>query len=678
MKYSNISKTLMGLLVLVGGTAFIWCSLWFMFYGESSSGEIADNYEYMNQFLRRVHNVVELNCELGNIEQINASHEDEETRLGLYNRYNNIKNNLNETPNFVFLIKDIKTHKIIHRNSDLNAEDFLKQGNYVYFSKDQIKLEYGAYSTTYELSNYLGYVDRYDTRYYGEEILAMLSDDQCEIYAAIKDDLAEGDIFFDLTVRNKAAAIYLNWWRVALAIGSVLFAMGLIGMAFVCGRKSGVEVILINAFDRLYSEIQLALFLLAAGAIAAWLSVFMSYNDQMNNVELISLQLVFVAFLATMIGLVFYTSLIRQIKGKILFKYSLFGRLIMAIKSLFMQLDGLKLLRPSWLIFLIAYGLSNLFIGTLYDEASQVFLFIVIQLIFGGLLCRQLKPLKDIIEITKKVSEGHLELELDTERYPSLFKEFYSDIYDVQSGMRHAIDDAVKGERLKTELITNVSHDLKTPLTSIISYVDLLKKESLDNNNAAQYVDVLAKKSDALKRLIDDLIEASKVSSGNVQVECRPIELNELVRQCIGEFQDRFTSRNLDVRVSESQDVMVRADGQSMWRVIENLFENISKYTLPNSRVYLQLYKIENMGCIVFKNISETPLEISPEELMARFVRGSDSRTTEGSGLGLSIAEGLVSLQGGDFKINIDGDLFKVTIQLPLKEEENDSDEIVD
>jgi signal transduction histidine kinase len=173
--------------------------------------------------------------------------------------------------------------------------------------------------------------------------------------------------------------------------------------------------------------------------------------------------------------------------------------------------------------------------------------------------------------------------------------------------------------------------------------------------------------------LIEDLIDASKVSTGNVQMTCEEIGLNELVRQSIGEFQEKFTNKSLDVRVQEVDSLKVMADGKAMWRVMENIFDNISKYALTGSRVYIQVLEENNQGVIVAKNISEIPLEISPEELMQRFVRGSESRTTEGSGLGLSIAEGLVNAQGGSFEIVIDGDLFKVTIEMPMASSQADS-----
>ena len=234
-------------------------------------------------------------------------------------------------------------------------------------------------------------------------------------------------------------------------------------------------------------------------------------------------------------------------------------------------------------------------------------------------------------------------------------------INDIAGGFTNAIEQSLKSERLKTELITNVSHDIKTPLTSIINYVDLLKKEDINNAQIEQYIAVLDKKSQRLKKLIEDLVEASKVSSGNVKLNMEVINLKELLNQSIGEFEDKLEKKNLKIEMDlPNENVLIKADNRYLYRVIENVFSNISKYALEGSRVYIKLEKQKEEVYLEFKNISKDKLNISAEELMQRFVRGDKSRYTEGSGLGLSIAESLTELQGGKFKIDIDGDLFKV------------------
>ena len=454
-------------------------------------------------------------------------------------------------------------------------------------------------------------------------------------------------------------------------VSSVVFATGLILIAFQCGKSADDGDIQVNGFDKIFTELQCIAFFGLATLVFILVDSFNYDSDYMNNVSVVSIQLVMASFLATMIGLLFYCSLIRQIKARLLFKTSFLGGCLRGIRKIFWRLEGIKLLKPSWFFFFLAYGVSNVFAGLLINSIG-IIIFLGVQVLFGFIFLKQLTALKEIMQATQRVSAGELDVVLDTDQFPKVMVDFYDNIYHVQSDMRIAIQEAVKGERMKAELITNVSHDLKTPLTSIVSYVDLLSKEPIESQTAKEYIDILIKKSDILKRLIEDLIDASKVSTGNVQMTCEEIGLNELVRQSIGEFQEKFTNKSLDVRVQEVDSLKVMADGKAMWRVMENIFDNISKYALAGSRVYIQVLKENNQGVIVAKNISEIPLEISPEELMQRFVRGSESRTTEGSGLGLSIAEGLVKAQGGSFEIVIDGDLFKVTVEMPMASSQAD------
>ena len=216
---------------------------------------------------------------------------------------------------------------------------------------------------------------------------------------------------------------------------------------------------------------------------------------------------------------------------------------------------------------------------------------------------------------------------------------------------------------MKTELITNVSHDIKTPLTSIINYVDLLKTENIKNEKAKEYIEILEGKSQRLKKLIEDLVEVSKASSGNLKLNIEKINLVELIKQTTGEFEDKFKEKNLIIETNMlDNNIYINADNRYMYRVIENIFSNISKYALEGSRVYIDVNKNKDQAKIEIKNISKEKLNISADELMQRFVRGDKSRTTEGSGLGLSISKSLVELQNGKFNIIIDGDLFKVEI----------------
>ena len=270
----------------------------------------------------------------------------------------------------------------------------------------------------------------------------------------------------------------------------------------------------------------------------------------------------------------------------------------------------------------------------------------------------------EIKEALQKIYEGKTNIYLEDQELEGVLKEMAVYISDISGGLSNAIEEATKSERLKTELITNVSHDIKTPLTSIINYVDLLKKEEIPNEKIKEYIDILDKKSYRLKKLTEDLVEASKVSSGNVKLNMEEINLKELIHQSIGEFKDRLEGKNLKIEMSmPKDDIKIKADNRYLYRVIENLLSNVTKYALDGSRVYIDLKKERNNIEVSMKNISKDKLNISSEELMQRFVRGDKSRYTEGSGLGLSIAKSLTELQGGDFTIYIDGDLFKVVMK---------------
>lgn len=239
-------------------------------------------------------------------------------------------------------------------------------------------------------------------------------------------------------------------------------------------------------------------------------------------------------------------------------------------------------------------------------------------------------------------------------------------VNDIVAGLERAIASRMKAERLKIDLITNVSHDLKTPLTSLITYIDLLRREGLSAESAPRYLEILAQKSERLRILTNDLIEAATVASGSVAVKWETIHVPSLVEQGLGELSDRIAAKQLDFRVTaDGEPLHVRADGKLLWRAVENVLTNVLKYTVPASRVYVDMVPVGNSVRLTIKNISALPLNIPPEELLERFVRGDEARSSEGSGLGLSIAKSLVELQQGTLEIEIDGDLFKVIITLP-------------
>lgn len=306
-----------------------------------------------------------------------------------------------------------------------------------------------------------------------------------------------------------------------------------------------------------------------------------------------------------------------------------------------------------------------------YSLYDNFFLFIILLIlsIIGiikllSVICRYFKYLDEIIY----ASQNHSEIDADYEKMPNSLKILTDSMKYKDEELQTAIAQAIKDERLRAELITNVSHDLKTPLTSIINYVSLLKNSDIKDEKALEYIDVLDDKGGKLKRLIDDLIEASKVTSGNVTVNLSPMNLSELCLQSTIDVTPDFEKENLTLVVKQGENVIVTADGSKSFRVIENLLSNAKKYSAKGSRVYVNVYEDGSNGVFEIKNISAQPLDITPDELTQRFVRGDKSRTQDGNGLGLSIAKELCILQNGLLEITIDGDLFKAKMILPKKQ----------
>lgn len=268
---------------------------------------------------------------------------------------------------------------------------------------------------------------------------------------------------------------------------------------------------------------------------------------------------------------------------------------------------------------------------------------------------------------SKALAEGDYSKPVDTRFLRGDLKRCGENLNKVQQGVQRAVDERLRSERMKTELITNVSHDIKTPLTSIVNYVDLLKKEEINNPKAQEYLEVLDRQSKRLKKLTEDLVEASKASSGVIPVDCQPTNVNVLLSQLEGEYEERLQKAELTMIVHPAAgDPVVLADGKLLSRVMDNLMNNIGKYAMPGTRVYAAAAADEKESTISIKNVSRNELNVSADELMERFVRGDSNRHTEGSGLGLSIAKSLVELQGGRFELSIDGDLFRADISLPL------------
>ena len=383
-----------------------------------------------------------------------------------------------------------------------------------------------------------------------------------------------------------------------------------------------------------------------------------------------------VFFCAALVPLVllFLCAFAAQCKAGTVLRGALIGRIarflwriVRAIfRALLHTLARLPLVWKTALVGLVIAGAEFLlYINDFYRVRYGVFLMMkIIELLAVLYIAVSLRTLQKGGE---KLARGDFSSPIDTKYLIGDFKRYGQELNDVQSGLEQAVQEQMKAEHLKTELITNVSHDIKTPLTSIVNYVDLLKKEDMPSPEAREYIAVLDRQSHRLKKLTEDLVEASKASSGALNVELQPTDVNVLLSQIEGEYQERLAACHLTlVTQPPAPGTMIQADSRLLSRVMDNLVSNVCKYALENTRVYVTAAVRDGQAVISFKNVSRDELNISPDELMERFVRGDASRHSEGSGLGLSIARSLVQLQGGTFALSIDADLFRADIVFPL------------
>ena len=374
------------------------------------------------------------------------------------------------------------------------------------------------------------------------------------------------------------------------------------------------------------------------------------------------------AFALALTLMLFLSTTVVRIKAKTIGKNFFVVWLVKGIVTLCKKAgENMNVLWKLGLIFAGSVVAEFIYSLLLFEEEAFIFLWVVVKLLEIPLLLWLAICWNRIQNGARKLSEGHITEKVDTNRLFGEFKKNADYLNAINDGVNDAVRERMKSESMKTELITNVSHDLKTPLTSIINYVDLLKETDVKDEKAKEYIEVIDRQSLRLKKLCSDIVDASKAATGNLQVDLEPTALNVMLSQVMGEYDERLKAKRL-CPVPELPDgaVTVNADGKLLWRVFDNLLNNVCKYAMEGTRVYLSLLRDGQFAQVVFKNISGTPLNVSPEELTERFVRGDSSRTAEGSGLGLSIAKSLTELMGGRFSVTIDGDLFKVTVTFPL------------
>ena len=476
---------------------------------------------------------------------------------------------------------------------------------------------------------------------------------------------SSSDITLNRALYNQTKSLYKYSYS-TLIISIIIGSIELIYLIYSLGYVKNKEEIYLSWLDKIPLEILFfgycLLFFVEAALLVMCLSVISV------DVNLCVMLIMLVGYFSVLSALYGAGTLLKRIKAHTFFKNSITYRilkwLIQKYKNVKNIISSNKNLGGKIALYFIGIVTVSILIGLIFKEFG-ILLDIVFWIWCYYKIMKEVDKFKQIHDATEKIYKGDTNIKLDESLYTGVLKELAIYINDIAGGFSNAIKESLKSERLKTELITNVSHDIKTPLTSIINYVDLLKQENIQNEKAKEYIEVLDNKSQRLKKLIEDLVEASKASSGNIKINKEVLNVKELLNQVTGEFEDKFNSRGLNI-ISKlpEKTVYIKVDSRYLYRVLENIYSNVAKYAEENTRVYIDcILEEENTVAIYVKNISKDELNISADELMQRFVRGDKSRNTEGSGLGLSIAKSLTELQDGTFNIYLDGDLFKVAIK---------------
>ena len=464
----------------------------------------------------------------------------------------------------------------------------------------------------------------------------------------------------------------MDWWKehgvALLTVTLVCVAVGVALLVFLClsagyGRKT--EEIRLNWFHRIPGELVLVgIFLLGCYPVN-WLAEGMLTYIPYTGMP-IGFQLAMVGgsvAALSILGIVLLMTISARTKSHTLLKNTLIWRV--GIWGLRM-LDRMRKVVP--LVWRVAMGgciYMLVSMGLLLSDAVLIWLVLSVAIVVY--LCSWAHGWKQIRRSTGELLKGNLDVQIPCRKMPYDLQEHAQQLNNLGQSISQAVAEQMRSEHFKAELITNVSHDLKTPLTSIINYVDLLKKEPMPNERVEEYLNILERKSNRLKKLTEDLVEASKASTGVLSVELGRLDMAEMADQALGEYEERLQAAGLSVvRTLPDHPVWVWADGRRLWRVLDNLLGNCAKYALEGSRVYLELHYDDKNATLSLKNISREALNVPVERLMERFVRGDESRSTEGSGLGLSIAQSMTELQHGTFAVEIDGDLFKAMVTLPL------------
>ena len=527
---------------------------------------------------------------------------------------------------------------------------------------------------------------------------AMMQYNELPSYKSADDFTSSLEYMYGYDELNSADKVYAQnlmrliytvsgWWLCAVLVGAAGAIACLVFLFMGAGHRKGKESARLNLLDKIPLD------LYAAGCFAlafVWLLLFVDLTESMAYFFALSPEgityLAFtciVVYTAGLVALAPFLSFATRVKAgggiwwrntAICWALKLCWRAVRWCWGLVKRFCGWLwymttkisiVWRTALIVLIVLVANFCIAISIRYSDFA-LFCWLLLMAAVFLLACFGAWQMKSLKAAGEKLAAGEFEYKIDTKHMYWEFKHHAENLNSIGDGMAAAVEQRMKSERLKTELITNVSHDIKTPLTSIINYVDLLERPHTPEEGA-EYLEVLERQSKRLKKLTEDLVEASKASTGNMSVTLAPTSTLEIINQSLAEYGQRMEAGKLSVLINVPEPApAVRADGRLLWRVMDNLFNNVVKYAMPETRVYVDVRTSEGNAVISVKNISRAALNVSAGELMERFVRGDASRSTEGSGLGLSIAKSLTELQHGQFNISTDGDLFKAEITLPL------------
>ncbi len=489
--------------------------------------------------------------------------------------------------------------------------------------------------------------------------------------AGIREELSAKDKLSNLL---QIASFFVSHRYTLILVCAGSFIIGLILFVFlICsaGHKKGIEGIYLEPLDEVPFDVYAAFVALVGTIVGMFIYTVLFYMTSLNFIIVIavlSLGLIVLGLLLLSLILTFATRVKygKWWKSTIIFKvihliYKALRWIFNRIKVLF---TGIPMFWKTAAIFSLVSVFEFIIIVSNRRSTSTILLWwLVEKIIVGAVVFFTIIDMKKIKNAAEIIAGGNVDYKISTKNMYGDFKQHAENINSISDGLQNAVNDRMKSERLKTELITNVSHDLKTPLTSIVNYVDLMKKENIEPPKAKEYLEVLDRQSKKLQKLTIDLLDASKASTGNMAVSFEKTDVNVFLSQILGEYSEKLELNSLELITGEvPESTYIYTDGRLLWRVFDNLLNNIVKYAHPGTRVYALVNVTEEKVVFEFKNISKYSLNITSDELMERFVRGDSSRNTEGSGLGLSIAKSLTELLKGKFDIVIDGDLFKAVL----------------